>query len=491
MARFKKPHVPRRASGRVHRRTAAGLALLVLTSSLVALGGLPATRAQGSGEVTFTVNVVSAVSLGCSPDRFTSPDLRVRVLLDGVEALVTPEASDQQRPVFGVLANFTRTLPVRVSVEVQEGEPGGFLLLSTTWVPCDTAEGTATVHELAYAGGVAERIVARGDGQNAAEAILVLGRAAPPAPAASVRNVTAGSAELAWDRPASNGSDTSHRVARGDAGEDLGAAPPGATHATLAGLCDGETYSVRVLRERAPWTVSSDDVTFTTPDVAPQAARILRADVAAGNLTVEWESATLHDVEAFEVHVGAKESFTPAAGSLRETRPPSAFSARQPPVVTPLRESDRYVKVRTVDGSGLWNVSLAFVIGSPEQPPTLGAAEDCSRIEVRPPASTPDGAPTAAPTPTPTSGTPTTTTPPSPTTPTPTTAHGGAPGGSTSPDDDAPTNLLPKDDDPRLGTADAGKDEGILDSRLGVLLLVTVGLLGVAVGALVVLLLRR
>src|SRR4051794_40958266 len=100
---------------------------------LILLALVPVAPAQAGG---VTIDLVSARSLGCSPDFFTQPDLRVRVLVNGAVVLETTEATDQKEPLFAQVIRMTAALPFTLAVEVEEAEPSG--LASETFVACDT-----------------------------------------------------------------------------------------------------------------------------------------------------------------------------------------------------------------------------------------------------------------------------------------------------------------------------------------------------------------
>lgn len=465
---------------RLHKRAdrvpRAAHALLLACILLPLLPALPLPTAEAQTGSGVTINVVSARSLGCSPDRVTQPDLRVRVLVNDAEALVTEKASDQADPVFGAHATLAVPTGARIRVEVHEAEPGGFFLLGTDWVDCDTAQGAGGHHNHTYGGGAAERIVARGDGPTAAEAIVIVGRPTAPAPTARVAGVGTTNATLAWTTPA-GAQATGFRVAHAGVGAVIATLPPDATHAELTGLCDNQEYALRILRASDPWLLASPDVELTTANAAPKPARVLRADATAGNATVSWESATRHDVRAFEVHAAANAAFTPSASTLRGTADPGAST-----LTFPLRQGEAHVRVRTLDTGGLDASSPSFPLGAPAQEDTFPPLrDDCFTITV-------DGART----PTPATTTPTTT--PAGTTPTGTTAA-TTPVGTTPP----PTRATTEPTTTTTPTSRASdRDDGIggvgdtAGESIPTWFFVTIALvLGVAVGGLLVALARR
>ena len=346
------------------------LAALLLTPLL-------AVAATAAGPETLFLNVVSARSLGCSPDSFTQPDLRVTVYVNGAVVLQTVEAQDESSPLFANLTSVQVALPAVVGVEVEEGEPGGFLGLGTSWVPCDAAPGDGARYNVTVEGAT-QRIVARGDGDNAAEAVVVVGRDAPAVPTLRLASATKDAATLAWSGDANA---TGHRVARPLYRGVLGEAGPGDATATFTGLCDNAVYAARVVRDQGPWSVTSRDLVFRTANVAPQPTRVLVAERAEGNVSnVSWESATTHDVRAFEVHMSSSPAFAPNASTLRATVTPGPgltprFEAR----AVSLRAGDAYVLVRTVDTGDL-NATSDAVAFDLQQDGALAFAEDCSAL---------------------------------------------------------------------------------------------------------------
>lgn len=416
-------------------RSTAAVGLLLLPALLA----LP-FPADAQTSFAFTVNVLYARSFGCSPDGDAAADLRVQVLLNDVPLILTPEARDRENATYGARADTTAALPARLTIQVDEGQPSPDPNVPSALIPCDLTVGAGHWYNLSYSGGAADPVVLRGDGPNAAEVVLYVGTGVPTSPTAAVTDVTASSASLLWDRARGALAPSGHRIARGAAGEDLALLPADATTATLTGLCDNHAYSVRVLRDAPPWILSSQDVPFTTANVPPEPARVLRADPAGANLTVAWESRTLHDVGLYEVHVGATSDFTPTADTLRGTATASRTDARGSTEVA-RREGDAYVRVRTKDVLGLNAVSDAFAIGGAAQAPTTPAPTDpCTAVRVEAP-----GAIAVAP-PTP---------PPATTTPTLTTPTGIVPVTTTA----SPTSSTPPATTPSGGTTPAAEVE--------------------------------
>ncbi|HLE96010.1 MAG TPA: hypothetical protein VI997_01460 [Candidatus Thermoplasmatota archaeon] len=305
------------------------------------------------------VNVVEASSAGCSPDAWTDPDLRVTVRVGGIVVLQTEKAQDTEEPYFAVVAATTAAQGAKVSIEVEEAEPGGFLGLGTTWILCDVAPGSAAVLNLTWDGATMD-VLAIGDGSHAARARVVLG-SGPPAPKLEVA-AGAFSANLSWDADPT-GAASGHRIGPGGnwfrPGRPLGAS---AGTLELAPLCDNSEHTYRVVREAAPWAVGSS-ITFRTLNAAPTAPRVLAAKANATNVSVAWESATAHDIAAYEVHAGPAGFEVDAASRRVDATQRNATFERRP--------GDIDVVVRSVDSGGLSATSAPFSIGEPDRAPIL------------------------------------------------------------------------------------------------------------------------
>lgn len=407
------------------------------------LASAPTTGAQAP--VDLWINVVSARSVGCSPDSFTSPDLRVLVFVNDAPAFETVKAQDQREPLYATLTRVSATLPARIRVEVEEAEPSG--LFGTTWVRCDTGQGTATSHTHTYAGGAPEAIVALGDGERAAEAVLAVGRVAPTLPEARATNVTATSATLSWALDLS-GETTGYRIALAAPGPALATLGRGLASADATDLCDNQEHTLRVVRDAHPWAVASD-VTFRTANVAPAAPRVLAARNEGGNLTVEWEASDLHDAARFEVLVGASREPTDVRATVDAEGTP--FGSLRETVA--LRGGDAWARVRLVDTGGLSGVSEAYGVDAPAREADSRFARLCEVTVAGGPASSEDA---------PILGTPTTSTLP----------FGGPPG----------------ERDAGHASREQGAGQGLLPDWAVLLL---VGALGVALGVVVVLVAKR
>lgn len=321
------------------------------------------------------VNVLSAASLGCSPDSFTSPDLRVTVTVEGATVLQTAKAQDDAQPLYAAVGALGRAPPFEVTVVVEEAEPGGFLGLGTSWVLCDVWPGDGTAATFGY-DGTTRAVTARGDGDRAALVDLVLGDGAPPAPRVSV---TAGAtwANVTWDAdPSAQAS--GHRLALGGVGRVLAPVAAEAGTVRVDGLCDNQGYALRMIRDAAPWAVASEDVTFTTPNVPPAKPDVLAVQDDGKNLTVRWSTTTHHDLAAVEVHAGATAGFVPGADTLRASQaaPAAAFDSSES--AAPRRAGDAYVKVRIVDSGGLAAVSEARAVGTSASETRATSASSCA-----------------------------------------------------------------------------------------------------------------
>lgn len=393
-----RPHVARPASARAHptsgpRRvpawavlTIAGLALalgVAITWGVMANQGGGAapdgdgpnasgTGGTGSPSGPLTINLVSAADRGCSPDTFTPHDLRVTVSVDGKQVLQA-YAEQVNDPVYAEIAEVR--VPqggARVAVTVEEAEPGGFLGLEDRFIPCDASPGAETTFTLQWNGAFQE-VTAQGDGEQSAIVRLVLGAGAPPKPVAQAQAKGAHAITVSWD---SHASATMHRIAGGGYGPVVRTAGAGAGSVEFTGLCDNHAYTLRVIRDAGAWSVASAAVTATTSNVAPAAPAILGASRRDGRLYLEWEEETTHDIERYELHVGASASFTPSA-STKAGAYDSAVSSRH------LSNSfadkaGAYVRVVAVDTGGLQAVSEAFKVGDPDREGKLTGFDSCN-----------------------------------------------------------------------------------------------------------------
>lgn len=352
------------------------LALLVL---------LPlAAPFAAAAPTSFTINVVSAMSHGCSPDVWTSPDLRVRVLVNGAPVATTGKADQQDEPVFAVSIPASATLPVTIGIEAEEAEPAGFFGTSTEYLACTVGPGGATRAEFTYNGEEPLTRVLRGDDGRAAEVFVVVGRSPPPVPSVTATTTTS-SVTLSWAADPT-GQATGHRVALGGVGAIIESSVTGNT-AVVTGLCDNTAYTYRVIRDTTTWHVSSADVTFTTKNSAPQAPAVL-STTRAGN--VSFDSPTTHDVERYEIHASATRGFTPSDATLRKTVSPSFIASRQVDVTgVAFAASDAFVVVRVVDTGNLSADSMQVAIGGPTQDSPYGTTDACGAAAPAPPVSRP------------------------------------------------------------------------------------------------------
>lgn len=425
-------------------------ALLVLALVLAPLAIAPVAA---QAPTTFFVNVVSARSLGCSPDSFTAPDLRVVVYVNDAPLFTTEKAQDVRQPLYANLARASAVLPARITVEVQEAEPAG--LFGTSWVDCDVAQGAATRHTHTYAGGLADEVRAAGDGEKPAEAILVVGTQPPPAPVVTASTVGSTSATIVWDdTPAATG----HALGANTSAPPAFTAAPDVRGATLSELCDNEPYTLRVVREAGAWRVAST-VSFRTQNVAPSAPRVLSAARQDGNATIEWEAQDLHDAARFEILVGAGAEPT----AVRATVSAQDASFTKFSQVVALQAGDANVRIRLVDEGNLSSASPSFPINA--TPDSAGApfARACAFTA------------TALPT-------------PARTTPTPTGTASSTPTPAVSPPTASPTQTSPTPATSATGGASASSG-GLLLPNWAILALVA--LVGVLLGAVIVLLARR
>lgn len=340
---------------------------------LLALGGLPASADAATG-----ANLVDAVSLGCSPDNFTSPDLRVTVQLDG-QVLFQEYARQTQHPLFARALTLPEGRSGTLTVQVEEGEPGGFFGFGTTFIPCDAAPGHGDIFTTAWSG-EARTILARGDSDRAAQVVLVVGPNMPPPAVVQVSAITPTQATVSWDSvPGATG----YSLAAVEFGGVIRPLAAAAGNTTLDGLCDGQAYSFRILRQAGDWNVGTPTVTFTTANLAPAAPRILAANRSGAALELAWEEATPHDVGRYDIHAGGDAGFVPSAGNRIATAN-AVVRWREQSGTFAWNGSAGFVKVVAIDQGGLSAASPAFRLGDPRTAGTLRGSESCGALVAEP-----------------------------------------------------------------------------------------------------------
>ena len=335
------------------------------------------SNASGGGGAGATsgplaINLVSAADRGCSPDTFTPHDLRVTVSVDGKQVLQA-YAEQVNDPVYAEIAEVR--IPegsARVAVIVEEAEPGGFLGLEDRFIPCDASPGAETTFTLQWDGSF-QQVTAQGDGEQSAIVRLVLGAGAPPKPVAQAQAKGAHAITVSWD---SHASATMHRIAGGGYGSVVRTAGAGAGSVEFTGLCDNHAYTLRVIRDAGAWSVASAAVTATTANAAPAAPSILGAARRDGRLHLEWEEETTHDIERYELHVGASASFTPSSSTRADTYEAAGSSRHFSTSFTD--KTGTYVRIVAVDTGGLQAVSEAFKVGDPDRQGELTGFGSCN-----------------------------------------------------------------------------------------------------------------
>jgi hypothetical protein len=346
------------------------LAVAALLASCLA--SVPSTEAAAG----VTIDLVDAVSQGCSTDTVTDPDLRVTVRLDGAVVL-QDAASDLEQPLYAhAVAVPTPDHAATLTVQVEEAEPGGFFGFGTSYIPCDVAAGAGDVFTTTWSG-EARTLTLQGDAGNSAKVVVVLGPGAPAAPQVLVSGITAHGATVAWD---STTGATGHDLAPTRFGAPLRPLSAAAGTTALDGLCDGQPHEVRVVRHADPWSVASVDVRFTTLNDAPAPPRILSASLSGSTLSLAWEEPTAHDVTAYGIHAGADPGFSPTPANRVASDTPFA-SWRDQSGQFPWNGSG-YVKVVATDAGGLSAASPAFHVGDPAVSKTLSGREECGPLAV-------------------------------------------------------------------------------------------------------------
>lgn len=341
-------------------RASAWLPVLLLLAALV-----PGPAHAQAGMVA--IDLVDATDHGCSPDTFTAPDLRVTVRLDG-QVVIQDRGDNQDHPLYAhAVVVPVPDHPVPLSIEVEEGEPSGFLGLDTRFVACDDAPGDAAVFTTTW-GGEAVTLHADGDGDHAADATVVLGPGAPAAPSVQVA-VGTGAAALSWD-------------SLPGAKHDLAWPAPGPPVTTglgngtrMDGLCDGEAYTLRVVRHVGDWAVGTD-VSFVTANRAPDPPLLRKVAAADGALTAWWEEATPHDVARYALHVGASPDFTPTDANRVVAFGNTHYMGQRE--TYPWNGTAAYARLVAIDVGGLSAASAAVPIGADlGEVQTPGGKESC------------------------------------------------------------------------------------------------------------------
>lgn len=334
----------------------------------------------GAAPSSFFVNVVDAKSLGCSPDVFTAPDLRVRVYANDAVVLESVQASDQSSPLFAALATVQLAPPVKIGIEIEEAEPSG--LSGEKFIQCDAAPGSAVRFEASWNGSATQTFTATGDAQNAATARVVVGYDAPRAPTATVSQVTADGATLAWD--AVTTPDVRHRIAGPDGGSALANVALGDSTFRLRDLCDDSDFAVRVIRDAGAWHVGSPEVRFHTLNAAPPTPVVMWAHVVNGTVDVQFAGLP-HDAASLEFHEGAGD-LVPSNATLVDalTFAPGAPVQSSGSHNVAYRTGATSVVLVVRDQGGLSSRSESVSVAAPPRasgPP----AESCTRIALPPP----------------------------------------------------------------------------------------------------------
>lgn len=299
--------------GRPLRTRIAPIVLIALLA--VAALPTPSVAHAGGGVV---LNLLTGASHGCSPDQVTSPDLAARVWRGGSVIGETYKAQDSSASDWFAIFHLTdASVGQQVAIELREAEPGGFFLLGTSWLPCDVNPGPGAWLNVTLGGGA---FSATGDGAAAASVSGHSGTGPHPSVGAlTVADRTKTAITFTWTVDAADPADASQRLLV--SGRPDVAVGNSERRATVSGLAEGEAYSVRLVRERAPWTAGTPPGIFYTLPPSPT----LRATAVEGGADVHVDTRSLNAREA-EVHVGPNATFTPDASTRKAT---VAFLARE------------------------------------------------------------------------------------------------------------------------------------------------------------------
>lgn len=326
--------------------------VLALILGFVWLQNAGPARTQPLSAGITGINLVSARDLGCSPDFFTGPDLDVSIYLDG-KLVLSGTGHNEREPLFAKVVGASPRAKSVVRVVVSELEPGGSLA-------CDVDPGSATAAEFSWDGREMTKIL-RGAGDRAAEVVLVLGKI--PGSVGSLQAFPeTTSVRLDWVPPATS-PDNLH-IARGETGEVAKTLAGNAGRADFGPLCDNQRYTVRVIAQTGDWWVGQA-TTFTTKNVPPQPARILK--ITGSPPVVEFEHTDRHDLASFDVLVGPK-GFDIGSATVRSHIEASSTGFRTQRAT--LQAGDQEVVIKTTDTGSLTSYSPRFAVGDPAQEET-------------------------------------------------------------------------------------------------------------------------
>ncbi len=368
----------------LHKMGTAGVMLLL--ASLATSGQIIAEAEEPAPEpVDLGINVVMARDMGCTNDHgsWFGPfaDLRITIYLDDAKVFQTAKASDMDNPHFAQATVLRQvTPPAKLSIQIEEAEPGGFFGTGTSWVECDAHNGDGTRHSFVWSEGVQE-VVTRGNATRSAEATVVVGTEMPSPPEIIDLRPRHHHAEIDWV-PGDNSSGAATMYSLGWFAAPSESVPiEDGTH-WVEGLRDNSAYSLRWFHTMDPWVVAGPVQRFTTENAPPPPFAV--EDVRRSENTtydVKLGGDTPHDAQRWEFHAGAGADFVVTNSSYRVTG--ASRSGEGEPFRAPYGgyypiphvAGDAYVRVVTYDFGGLNGTSAAATI--PDwAPPHEPAAEE-------------------------------------------------------------------------------------------------------------------
>jgi hypothetical protein len=315
---------------------------------------------------TYVVNVVETWDHGCSDDPLffggTEADLEVTVHLRD-EVVLRSASDDTDHAIHAAFAPVMQ--PGDLLIEVADLEGGA------PKVPCDVGGG-AEGRIMVQWEGKDMTVRLRGEAGNAAEVVLVVGRAPVRAPEARQQGLAADRAWLAVSHPI--GPVSAMEVVDGS-GRSIGSAKAEESRLAIAGLCDGRTYRVLLAARSSPWLLGTW-VDVQTDNWAPEPARVISAQTASGRLELEWEDYQDSQATRYELHVGPA-GFEPGSDTLRGSSAPQGIYWRQRSTVE-ARAGDAEVMVRAIEPDRLFSDSARMRVGSPALEPERMGQRACS-----------------------------------------------------------------------------------------------------------------
>ena len=329
-----------------------------LVSILAALVTI-ATAASG-----LTLNLRAIEDLGCSPDEWSTPDIRLVAEIDGNAVVQSPWTEVQGVTHFAARFELPDGADSKqIVLRAEEREPS-FLGLSENWVPCDIAPGPAENLTISWSGATTP-IETSGDGSNGAWVQLTLGNDPPPSPQVT-SEVGDDYVTLRWDSYAAV-----HHVTVYGRGDNL-LADTGASSYTVSDLCEASSIRLQVVRIEGPWRIGAMGE-GRTPNRAPPTPVIFDAQRNGTNVTGYWTQDGAVDLASFQIYALSDAESPRANWSLLETRPNFSHGSFNGTWNT----TASHLVVESADRDGLRTSSEIWEIGSTATPPQSTGPPPC------------------------------------------------------------------------------------------------------------------